>query len=51
MQEAFNNLKKKLKIPLVLAFPDFESPFLVEKDSSSVILGLVLVQKKEGGKL
>eukprot|EP00737_Agarophyton_chilense_P002014 gb/GEZJ01002279.1/.p1 GENE.gb/GEZJ01002279.1/~~gb/GEZJ01002279.1/.p1 ORF type:complete len:384 (+),score=41.68 gb/GEZJ01002279.1/:2514-3665(+) len=51
MQAAFEDLKKKMTTPPVLAFPDFDSPFIVEKDASSVALGAVLSQKKEDGKV
>ena len=43
--EAFNILKKKCMNALVLAFPDFTKPFLLEMDASRKGLGAVLSQK------
>ena len=51
MAFAFESLKKKLTEPPVLAFPDFDSPFVVETDASNVSLGAVLAQKKSDGKI
>lgn len=51
MQTAFERLKEKLTTPLVLAFSDFDAPFVVETDASSVVLGAVLAQKKDDGKV
>ena len=42
MQAAFECLKEKLTTPPVLPFPNFEEPFVVETDASSVSLGAVL---------
>ena len=50
MQEAFEEVKKKLTSPPVLAFSDFEKSFVVETDASSVDVGAVLAQHKEDGK-
>ena len=47
MQKAFEGLKVKLNSPSVLAFPDFDQPFFVETDASSVVVGAVLAQRKE----
>ena len=47
MQKAFERLKFKLTSPPVLAFPDFDQPFVVETDASSVAVGAVLTQRKE----
>ena len=51
LQEAFGELRFKLTSPPVLAYPDFEEPFAVETDSSSVSVGAVLAHKKENGKI
>lgn len=51
MQVAFDDLRCKLTSPPVLAFPDFEVPFIVETDASSVSVGAVLVQRKKKGKI
>ena len=49
-QAAFDKLKTALVTPPVLAYPDFEEPFVVETDASNVALGAVVAQKKEDGK-
>ena len=51
MRVAFDTLKERLKSPPLLAFADFDVPFVVETDASSVAIGSVLVQKKEDGKV
>lgn len=51
MQKAFEDLKNKLTTPQVLAYPDFETPFIVEIDASSVVIEVVPAQKKEDGKV
>ena len=48
--EAFNLLKPKCVTAPVLAFVDFEKPFLLETDTSSCGLGAVLSQKQDDGK-
>ena len=47
---AFNILKMKCMTALVLAFADFEKPFLLETNASSLGLGAVLSQKQDDGK-
>ena len=49
-KEAFDILKMKCMTALVLTFADFEKPFLLETDASSLGLGAVLSQKQDDGK-
>jgi len=46
--EARNELKRKLSNTPVLAFPDFKVPFILTTDVSTIGLGAVLSQVKEG---
>jgi len=46
-QESFDKLKSKLSNTPVLAFPDFNVPFILTIDASVVGLGAVLVQVQE----
>ena len=46
MQEAMNILKRKVQSMLVLVFPDFDKPFLLEMDASKEGLGAVFSQKQ-----
>lgn len=45
MENAFLSLKKVLISALLLAFPDFDAPFIVEADASGVMAGAVLERK------
>ena len=49
-KEAFDILKMKCMTVPVLAFADFEKPFLLETDASSLGLGAMLSQKQDDGK-
>ena len=51
MRSAFEVLKQKLTTPPLLSLPDFDVPFVVETDASSVAVGAVLAQKKKDGKI
>ena len=48
--EAFNILKEKCVNAPVLAFPDFQKPFLLEMDTSGKGLRAVLSQKQDDGR-
>ena len=46
-QEAVEVLKRTIQSTSVLVFPDFEKPFLLERDTLKEGLGAGLSQKKE----
>ena len=48
--EAFNTLKIKCMTAPVLAFADFQKPFLLETDASSCGLRAILSQQQDNGK-
>ena len=48
-QVAFETLKKECMVAPVLAFADFDKPFLLETDARMLALGPVLSQKKSDG--
>ena len=49
---AFTTLKAKLiNSPIVLAFPKWNSEFVLQVDASSIAVGAVLSQKNENGEL
>ena len=49
-KEAFDILKMKCMTAPILAFADFEKPFLLETDTSSLGLRVMLSQKQDDGK-
>lgn len=48
---AFAELKQAMMAPPVLAFPDFEKPFVVKTDTSSTAVGAVLCQQDANNKI
>lgn len=50
MKGAFNEMKSKLTIAPLLEIQDFKQKFMVERDASSVGVGVMLPLKKEDGK-
>ena len=47
-ETAFNTLKLKITSPPIMAFPDFEAPFILEIDASLRGFGAVLAQMQDG---
>src|ERR1044072_4090642 len=47
---AFKELKKKLILPLVLKYPNFEEEFILMTDVSKEEIGAILAQKDKEGK-
>ena len=47
-QEAFEELKRRLVTPPILAYPDFPHEFILHTDASATALGAVLCQLKGG---
>ena len=50
-QESFNKLKLALTSAQVLAYPNYEKPFLLETDASLKGLGAVLLQEDDDGNM
>lgn len=48
MEDAFQFLKRRLTTPPVLAFFEFDRPFIVETSASCLSLVAVLAQKEDG---
>ena len=48
-QEVVDILKRKVQSALILVFPDFNKPFLLDTDASKEGLGAVLSQKQGDG--
>ena len=48
-QEAFAELKRRLTSAPILAFPDFNKPFILDTDASDSGIGAVLSQQDEDG--
>lgn len=48
---AFTELKRRLTTPYVLAYPRFDTPFMVEWDASATAIGAFLGQKQQEGKV
>ena len=51
MQSLVDDVINTLQSPEVMAFPDFESPFILNTDASGMGLGAVLYQKQGDDKL
>ena len=51
LQGVVDSVINTLQSPAVMAFPDFESPFILNTDASAVGLGAVLYQKQGENKL
>jgi len=49
MERAFLELKRKLTKPPILAFPNWNLPFILSTDASNTALGALLEQKDEEG--
>ena len=49
-EDAFQELKKRLASPPVLARPDFNKDFILHTDASTIGLGAILAQKDDKGK-
>lgn len=50
-QKAFEDLKECIISPPILQTPDFNKPFIVQTDGSSIALGAVLLQEFDGTRM
>ena len=50
MSKSFHDIKTALCSPPVLAYPDYDAPFIVSTDASDKALGAVLSQKDKDGR-
>ena len=48
-QEAFEELRQQLVSPPILAFPDYQKPFILDTDASNLGIGAVLSQEQDDG--
>lgn len=48
-QKSLDILKEKMVTASILVFPDWKKPFHVHVDASSIALGIILAQAREGG--
>ena len=48
-QEAFKKLRQQLVSPPILAFPDYQKPFILDTDASNLGIGAVLSQTQDDG--
>ena len=48
-QEAFEKLRQQLVSPPILAFPDYQKPFILDTDASNLGIGAVLSQIQDDG--
>uniref|UniRef100_A0A0G4I3C1 Reverse transcriptase domain-containing protein n=1 Tax=Chromera velia CCMP2878 TaxID=1169474 RepID=A0A0G4I3C1_9ALVE len=48
VDEAFQDLRRRLTEPPIMTFPDMRPPFIVKPDASQVSIGGVLVQVRDG---
>ena len=48
-QRSLDILKEKMVTSQILVFPDWKLPFHVHVDASSISLGVILAQPREGG--
>ena len=48
-QQSLDTLKENMVTTPILLFPDWTKPFHVHVDASSIALGIVLTQPREGG--
>ena len=48
-QEAFKQLRQQLVSPPILAFPDYQKPFILDTDATFLGIGAVLSQEQDDG--